>query len=103
MFVEKRLRDYPYIASQERAEAITANYTKIRSGTEAPQVESMLGAPDEILPLHEPNPKNGKFVGFTYWYILRRATDSGSAEERDESLVRIAFDSEGKTTAIDRW
>jgi hypothetical protein len=102
-FVEKYIAAYPFVAPPERAAAITANYTKIKNGITADQVESVLGVPDEVRPLYEPKLKNGKAIGYTYWYVLRRAREKGSVKEKDESLVRVSFDTNGKVTRVDRW
>lgn len=102
-FVEKHITKYPFVSTPERSEEITANYTKIKNGMTEIQVEALLGAPDEIRPLYEPKIKHGKLIGHTYWYILRRTRDSGSVKEKDESLVRVSFDSNGNVTHVDRW
>ena len=102
-FVEKRITTYPFLATPERSVAILTNYTQIRNGMTAKQVESVLGVPDEIRPLYEPKITQAKLIGYTHWYVLRRMKEHGSASEKNESLVRISFDNSGKVTRVDRW
>ena len=102
-FVEKSIEAYPFVALRERAVTITTNYTKIKKGMSANQVESVLGVPDEVRSLYEPKLTSGKHIGYTYWYVLRRVKKNGSVKEKDESLIRVSFDTNGKVTHIDRW
>jgi len=102
-YVEKRITTYPFVATPERSVAILTKYTQIENGMTAKQVESVLGIPDEIRPLYEPKIKQARLIGHTYWYILRHMMEHGSANEKNESLVRISFDNSGIVTHVDRW
>jgi hypothetical protein len=67
------------------------------------QVKSVLGDPDEIKELYEPKIKTPKQIGNTYWYIIQRLQESGSAVDKAEKLVRVSFSLKGRVTAIDYW
>jgi hypothetical protein len=101
-FAEKQIASYPFVASPERATTITSYYKMVTSGMTADEV-AVLGEPDEVRMLYAPKPKQGEQIGHTYWYVLRRAKKSGSVDDKDESLVRISFDIDGKVTHVDRW
>jgi hypothetical protein len=95
---------YPYYASPERKRNIVDGYQKIKTGIDANEVKRILGEPDEELDLYDPrNIKVGRKVGFTYWYLIQRVKDSGSQIEKDEKLVRVSFNLDGKVTHVDRW
>ncbi len=64
---------------------------------------AVLGEPDEIRTLHEPKVKNGKIVGYTHWYIIRRLVKNGSAAQKQESLVRVSFDLDDRVSKVDAW
>ena len=102
-FAEKHITQYPFVATQERHKAIIDNYQRITPGMTVAEVEAILGAPDEVRPLYEPKIETGKQIGHTFWYVLQRSKESGSVEEKGESVVRIAFQLDGTVTAVDRW
>ena len=94
---------YPYHASPEREQAILEGSGKVKSGMSVEEVKKILGEPDEVRDLHEPNIKSGKTIGFTYWYLIQRPKEPGSQVEKNEKLVRISFDSNGKVSRVDKW
>jgi uncharacterized protein YuzE len=94
---------YPYYATAERAKTIESGYTKIKEGLSARAVVSIMGKPDEIHELNEPKIKNGKIIGFTYWYLIQRIKANSSQIEKNEKLVRVSFDLNGKVTGVDKW
>lgn len=94
---------YPYIASIERADQIKNNYKKVSVGQSQDDVKTVLGNPDQILPSYEPIMKNPGIIGETYWYIIQRLKENGSVNEKQEKLVIISFDFDGKVTEIDFW
>ncbi len=99
-FILKELTDYPYVASKERVASITTNYKKIEKNMRVDEVKKILGEPDEIRELYEPIKKNGKLIGYTYWYIIYRKDNNNT---KDESLVRISFDLTKKVIDIVSW
>jgi hypothetical protein len=94
---------YPYIAPLEKANYIKENYKKISIGQSISKVETILGKPDEISPLYEPIIKNGKIIGKSYWYFIQKLKENGSVNERQEKLVRITFNLNGKVISVDAW
>jgi len=94
---------YPYFATKERSDQIRNNYESIQLGMTPEQVKVLLGEPDETQPLFEPNIKNAKQVGNTHWFLIQRKTDKGSVNAKDEKLVRISYDLNGKVTRVDHW
>jgi outer membrane protein assembly factor BamE (lipoprotein component of BamABCDE complex) len=100
---ERELSSYPFIASPKRAALIRENYKRVAPGMSSAEVAKVLGKPDEVRTLYEPRPKNGKPIGHTQWYILKRVRASGSAAEKQESLVRVSFDLGNRVTKIAAW
>ena len=101
---ERELSSYPFNAPLERATQIRANYKRVAPGMSPGEVAVVLGEPDEIHSLYEPRlKKNGKVVGYTQWYIIRRLVASGSVNEKQESLVRVSFDLNDRVTRVDAW
>ncbi len=94
---------YPYIASKQRTSQIKENFRKIQIGMNEGEVRSILGEPDEILPLYEPIKMNPGQIGTTYWYLIQRMSDRGSVAGKDEKLVRISFNLNEKVTGVDHW
>ena len=89
---EKLIKTYPYYASKQKSSRIKGNYTKIQKGMTSKQVQQLLGEPDEIRPLSEPNILDPKQIGYTHWYLIQRKTDTGSQNDGDEKLVRVSCD-----------
>lgn len=58
-------------------------------------VVAVLGAPDEKNPTYEPAVKNGRQIGFSYVYTLRKLKGSGSVDEMGEQSIRVHFDLAG--------
>ncbi len=94
---------YPYYATPERAKAINSGYHKIKIGLTVNEVVNIIGKPDEIHDLREPIKINGKKIGFTYWYLLQRIQENGSQNDKNERLVRVSFDLNGKVFRVDKW
>jgi outer membrane protein assembly factor BamE (lipoprotein component of BamABCDE complex) len=102
-FSPKEITAYPFAASPERAAAIQEKYNRVRVSMFPADVKAILGEPDEVRPLYETTTRNAKQIGYTYWYIVRRVTPSGSVNEKQEILVRISFDLNGRVTHVDHW
>lgn len=66
-------------------------------------VKEILGEPDEVRGLYEPNKTARNPIGFTYWYLIQRLKESGSQAEKDEKLVRVFFGLNGKVNRVDKW
>ena len=94
---------YPYYATPERASVINNGYTNIKPGLTVNEVVTIMGKPDEIRDLYEPIIKNGKKIGFTYWYLIQRIQASGSQNDKKEKLVRVSFDLNRNVSGVDRW
>jgi len=100
---EREIKAYPFIANSERAAALRNGYKRIALGMTPLQVAAVLGEPDEIRALYEPNVKNGKLIGYTHWYVIRRMVKTGSEVEKQESLVRVSFELNDRVSKIDAW
>ena len=94
---------YPYLASARRAVTIKSQYIKVQEGDTENTVINILPDPDEALDLYESKIYNPKIIGKTFWYIIQRKVKSGSAKERDEKLVRISFNLQGKVIEVVHW
>jgi outer membrane protein assembly factor BamE (lipoprotein component of BamABCDE complex) len=102
-FVEKEVTHYPLVATAAQAANIRSHYPRVAPGMSPAQVVSMLGEPDEIRVVYSASVGRAKPIGHTYWYVSRRAMKSGSADARQEVLVRIHFDRQGLVTQVDHW
>ena len=67
------------------------------------QVIGILKEPDETNPTFEPKIWKPKQIGYTYWYLIQRKVKNGSVVEKDEILVRVAFDLNWVVTGVDHW
>lgn len=94
---------YPFIATPERAETIRRGLTNIYVGMSRPEAVAVLGEPDEVYPLYVPRHKHGKVIGYTQWYIAQRLVKNGSANQKQESLLRLTFSLSNKVSKIDSW
>ncbi|MBI5262780.1 MAG: hypothetical protein HY852_13290 [Bradyrhizobium sp.] len=94
---------YPFFASVERAATIRSNFRRIGIGMSAAEVSAILGTPDEVRPLHEPRIRRPKTIGYSHWYVIRRMVGKGSANDKQESLVRIIYGLHDRVTAVDAW
>jgi len=101
-FINKNI-DYPYFATADRVKLIYENYNKIKQGMGAKQVINILDEPDETNSTYEPKIWAPKQIGYTYWYLIQRKVKTGSVIEKDEILVRVAFDLKWMVTGIDHW
>lgn len=95
--------EYPYIAPEERAQMIRSKYPAIEIGFSEAQVLAVLATPDEVVDLFEPQVKNSKVIGKTFWYLIQRSSKRGSVKEKQEKVVRVSFNLDDKVTAIDKW
>lgn len=102
-FVEKEINKYPFSASAERSATIRSRYQRVAVGMSPTEVKSILGEPDEIRRLYSASIGNEKHIGYTYWFVIRRAVENGSVNERQEVLVRISFDLKGLVMKVDHW
>lgn len=94
---------YPYVATPERQEQIRKGMEKVKAGMTPAEVEAVLGKTDLVHDLFNRGMKDAKPIGYTWWYIMQRRTDTGSADERAEKLVRVSFDLADKVTKVDFW
>ena len=92
---------YPFHASGERSKQIIENYRTIEIGMSVDQVNTIIGPPDENLPLFEPKIFKPLQIGRTHWYLLQRLTETGSANDKAEKLVRISYDTNWKVIRVD--
>lgn len=99
----KEITTYPFLASEKRAATIRNNYKRVLVGMSPANVKAILGDPDEIRPLYEPVIKNGKVIGYTYWYVIRRLVANGSVNDKKEVLVRISLDLDDRVSRVDAW
>jgi SmpA / OmlA family len=102
-FSPKEISTYPFYCSADRVAAIQARYKQVSTGMTAAQVKSILGEPDEVKPAFEARIWNGKQIGYFYVFVVRRLVKNGSANDRQESLVRVAFDLNGEVTRVHQW
>lgn len=103
LFLPKEIATHPFVASQDRAALIRENHQRITKGMSPMDVKAILGEPDEIRPLYAPVVMNAKQIGHTYWYLISRASESGSVAGKNEALVRVSFSLSGYVTAVDSW
>jgi hypothetical protein len=94
---------YPFVASPDRAALIRNRYKEVASGMSAAEVDAIFGKPDEIRSLYEPLVKNGKLIGHTRWYVIRRLVQYGSANQKQEALVRVGFGLNDRVSSINAW
>jgi hypothetical protein len=94
---------YPFVATPRRAATIREGFPRVRTGMSPAEVMALLGEPDEIRPLYAPQMKNGKVIGYTHWYVIRRLTKHGSVDEKGEALVRVSFGLDDRVSGIDDW
>src|SRR5262245_11392944 len=91
---------YPYVASPERQNQIRHGFPNLQPGATSAQVRDSLGVPDEVRPLYEPQIKNPRRTGTTYWYFLAKASVDRTIES---PTVRVSFDLENRLTGVDHW
>ena len=95
-------REYPYHASAERRTSILNGATRIRIGMAAAAVQRIMGHPDEINGTYEPKIKAARKIGYSYVYLLQRLRGTGSANEKDEKLIRLHFRFDNRLSRIDK-
>lgn len=100
---KKEIAKYPSVATQVHAAKIRSGFPAIAVGMAPADVVAILGEPDELHPLYEPSAKNGKIIGYTYWYVVQRIARQGSAIEKQESVVRVSFALDDRVSKIDAW
>jgi hypothetical protein len=91
---------YPYVASPERQRQIREGFPRVRPGASRAQVIEILGTPDEVRPLYEPQVISATRVGTTYWYYLKKESEGTSLKA---PVVRVAFDLGEQVTKVDQW
>ena len=95
---------YPYKATKGRVSEIKRGFEKIQLGDDKNIVVALMPEPDEIRDLHKGiKASSSERIGETYWYIIQRLVESGSAAEKKEELYRITFDLDGKVTDLITW
>lgn len=94
---------YPYVATAERQRQIREGFKQLAVGMTVADVERLLGKPDETRPLYEPEIKNPKRIGTTYWYLLEMEQPRETPGEHPEKLVRISLDLDGRIIGLDHW
>lgn len=99
----KEINNYPFVATSVRAAKIRNRYQEIKAGMSPAEVLALLDEPDEIRPLYEPRVKNGKIIGYTYWYVIQRLAKNGSVNEKQELLVRVSFSLNDRVSKVDAW
>jgi hypothetical protein len=102
-FVEREIREYPFSASAERTTTIRNRYQRVIVGMRPTEVIAILGEPDEIRRLYSASSGTEKHIGYTYWFVIHRAVENGSVNERQEVLVRVSFDLNGLVMNVDHW
>jgi hypothetical protein len=88
---------YPYIATDKREAVIIDNMNRLEKGMSIYQVVEILTEPDEVNPTYKAvKSKSGNnIVGFSVVYILKRAQNTGSVNNKAEKLIRIHFNITG--------
>ena len=94
-------REYPYHASVERRTSILDGAKRIRVGMAATDVQRIMGHPDEINDTYEPRIKAARKIGYSYVYLLQRLRETGSANDKDEKLIRLHFKFDDRLNCID--
>jgi outer membrane protein assembly factor BamE (lipoprotein component of BamABCDE complex) len=102
-FSSKEISAYPFYGSSARVTTIHARYKEVATGMTAARVKSILGEPDEVKPAFEARIWNAKQIGYIYLFVIRRLVKNGSANDRQESLVRVTFDLNGQVTKVHQW
>lgn len=102
-FDTKEIKTYPYVATEVRANTIRNGYKRVVISMSREEVKAILGEPDEIFPLHEPVIKSGVIIGYSYWYVIRRLIQTGSVNDKKESIVRINFNLDDRVSRVDSW
>ena len=96
----ERKVSYPYRASDERIHRIDSGAKKILLGTPEEDVIKKLGDPDEINFTLDKNNWRKK-IGYSFVYLKQRNQEYGSLIKKNEKLVRIHFDLEGRVKRVD--
>src|SRR5262245_53062667 len=87
-----------YRASAEREAAILRSNVDVKPEMQIADVQRLMGSPDRVLPLYEPQAKNRKRLGSTSWYVIEEHNDV----HQDFQGVRVSFDLRGRVTSVDR-
>lgn len=101
LFREREMTVHPYQAPAARVAALREGVRQVTQGMSAETVQSILGDPDEVRPRYEARVKHPRPVGHTYTYLLQRLRATGSEAERQEVLIRVSFDREGRVTEVE--
>lgn len=103
LFAEKEILRYPFAAEADRAASLRRHYPSVVIGMSAAEVKSLLGEPDEVRRLYAAAHKRSPHIGYTFGFVIQRAAGHGSADDRQEVLVRVSFDLDGRVTKVDHW
>lgn len=94
-------REYPYRASAERRILILNGAKLIHVGMPAIDVQRIMRRPDEINDTYEPKIKAARKIGYSYVYLLQRLRETGSANDKEEWLIRLHFGFDDRLNRID--
>ncbi|OGV45588.1 MAG: hypothetical protein A2017_12305 [Lentisphaerae bacterium GWF2_44_16] len=100
----ERTIKYPYHASPEKEKNIIENAKKILNGMSSENVKKILGEPDEINQTYStPEEMRSKSPsGFSYIYLIQRMKELGTISQRNERLLRVYFDKDGRVSRTER-
>lgn len=95
---------YPYHASPEKEKNIIENAKKVLNGMSSENVKKVLGEPDEINQTYStPEEMRSKSPsGFSYIYLIQRMKELGTISQRNERLLRVYFDKDGRVSRTER-
>jgi hypothetical protein len=86
---EKKISKYPYLASSEKAEKMTAGLKRILRCMNKKQIRSLLGEPDYGNELYGPKGLNAKWIGSGWTYYLTKRADNFNT---NDIAVHVFFD-----------
>lgn len=95
---------YPYHANSEKEKSIIENAKKILNGMSSESVKNILGGPDETNQTYNtPEEMRSRSPsGFSYIYLIQRMKEFGTISERNEKLLRVYFDKDGRVSRTER-
>ncbi len=94
--------EYPFEASKVRRELIARHIGSIKAGMSSKAIVELIGQPDEITPLYEPEIKSPKQIGTTMWYIVRQRQKDGSVNEKKQIAIAVRLDRKDLVSRLDR-
>ena len=104
-WLNKQISNYPFVASDARAEQIRQGVPKITKGMTLNQTRAVLGEADEVRAVMMTSPMTGLRVhtGYTFAYVVRRLAADGSREQKQEAVLRVWFDTNRRVSIVDHW